>query len=217
MKKTGYNIKIEIPNEMAVHINDVDYVNNCLTNYWNTNNQMLMVGVEGRLLGLKTEYENAIKYPTLFTKHYSSGDIENVTGTFRSYLRLAAGYNMLFESFGIKTLGFQLYSKAAYKLKVKRKMGKKVTSDHIFGTTEMGVQAFTTYKNSDWDIDYMTNEWLPANLFLNMECKILVKEHQKENKNDVTGVARGKHTLVEKISLNHYKESNIPLPLIVGT
>jgi len=46
-------------------------------------------------------------------------------------------------------------------------------------------------------------------------CRLLKGEHQKEDEDDTNGVARDKHSLEEKISLLHYKESNVPLPLRV--
>ena len=38
--------------------------------------------------------------------------------------------------------------------------------------------------------------------------------HQKENEDDTNGVARGEHTLEQKMLLEHYTEVGIPLPLI---
>ena len=61
----------------------------------------------------------------------------------------------------------------------------------------------------------MLNEYIPQTLYQYSLCRLLKSEHQKEDKDDTNGVARGKHTLMEKINLLHYKESNIPLPLRV--
>ena len=47
-----------------------------------------------------------------------------------------------------------------------------------------------------------------------LQARILKGEHQKENEDDTTGVARGKHTMEQKIALEHYK-GVIPLPLVI--
>ena len=124
----------------------------------------------------------------------------------------------MYSSFGTfipKNIRFELFSENAYDLKINGKMGKKITKDHIFGTTEVGIQMFDTYKDSDWDTDYMLNEYIPQTLYQYSLCRLLKSEHQKEDKDDTNGVARGKHTMKEKISLLHYKESGITLPLKV--
>ena len=43
---------------------------------------------------------------------------------------------------------------------------------------------------------------------------MLKSEHQKQDEDDTTGVARGKHTIEEKISMKHY-EGIVDLPLVV--
>ena len=208
-------MKITLPEKFAKHISSPDYVNDCLNYYWNNNNPTLLPAIESRLIGLRAEWENASKYPETFKKFYGNGDIINKTSRFRAYTRLATGYNLPFGTFIPTNVRFELFSEGAYDLKVNGKMGKKVTKDHIFGTTEVGTQMFNTYKESDWDMDYMLNEYVPQTLYQFSLCRILKSEHQKENDDDTNGVARGKHTLNEKISLLHYKESGITLPLKV--
>jgi len=208
-------MKIILPEKFAKHLSSPNYVNNCLNYYWNKHNKILLPAIESRLIGLRGEWENASKYPDTFKAFYGNGDIINQTSVFRSYTRLASGYNIKFNTFKTTILRFELFSEAAYALKLDKKIGNKLTPDHIFGTTEVGVQMFEAYKNSYWDLDYMLNEYIPKNIYQHSICRILKSEHQKENKDDSNGIARGKHTLNEKISMLHYKESGIPLPLRV--
>tara|TARA_R110000824_G_scaffold146267_16_gene315006 strand:- start:2607 stop:3251 length:645 start_codon:yes stop_codon:yes gene_type:complete len=208
-------MKITLPQKFAKHLTSPNYVNDCLNYYWDTHGMALLPAMESRLLGLKAEWLNALKYPETFKLFYGDGDIINTTSKFRSFTRLALGYNIPFGTFIPKNIRFELFSENAYDLKINGKMGKKITKDHIFGTTEVGIQMFDAYKDSDWDTDYMLNEYIPQTLYQYSLCRLLKSEHQKEDKDDTNGVARGKHTLNEKISLLHYKESNITLPLKV--
>ena len=208
-------MRITIPEKFTKHLSSPNYVNDGLNHYWNKHNKILLPAIESRLIGLRGEWENASKYSETFETFYGGGDIINTTSKFRSFTRLALGYNTLFGTFIAKNVRFELFSESAYNLKVNRKMGKKVTTDHIFGTTEVGVQMLNTYKDNNWDMDYMLNEYIPKTLYQYSLCRLLKSEHQKENEDDTNGVARGKHTLTEKMSLLHYKESGIPLPLRV--
>ena len=208
-------MKIILPEKFAKHLSSPDYVNDCLNHYWDSHNMTLLPAMESRLLGLKAEWLNALKYPETFKLFYGDGDVINTTSKFRSFTRLALGYNIPFGTFIPKNIRFELFSENAYDLKINGKMGKKITKDHIFGTTEVGIQMFDTYKDSDWDTDYMLNEYIPQTLYQYSLCRLLKSEHQKEDKDDTNGVARGKHTMKEKISLLHYKESGITLPLKV--
>ena len=78
------------------------------------------------------------------------------------------------------------------------------TEDHLFGTTEVGLQVFLAYKNSGWDMEYMLDEWLPQHLYLWLQVRILKSEHQGQG-----SIKRGKHSLEEKTALVHYNEANI--------
>ena len=212
-------MRITIPEKFARVLEEPDYINDCFNYYWTNKKKTLVPLMENRLIGLKEEYKHATKNTDIFNDHYSGGDLINKTGKFRSYLRLGAGYNMLFGTFTPSKLGFGLYSEGAYSLFINSKMkdvngNKLTTEDHIFGTTDMGVRMFTTYRDSGWNLDFMVNEYVPENLYQYFVCTLLKGEHQKESKDDTKGVARGKHTLVEKTSLVHYKECNIALPLI---
>ena len=208
-------MRITIPEQFAKCLTSPDYVNDCLNHYWKNKSGILIPAIESRLSGLKAEWENASKYPETFTMFYGNGDIVDKTSKYRSFLRLASGYNILFGTFIPANTRFELFTEEAYSLKLNNKIGNKTTKDHIFGTTTIGVQMFTAYIDSNWNMEYMLNEYIPQTLYQSSICRMLKSEHQKENVDDTNGVARGKHTLIEKINLLHYKESNIPLPLRV--
>jgi len=201
-----------LPNDFAKQLSDADYVNDCIQYYLSNKYEYIKPTIKGRLLGLKAEWLNALKYPELFEKLYSNGDLKNKTGMFRSYLRLASGYNLLHRTFSPSTIGFQLHTKKAFIAK-QSKSNQVITSDHIFGTTTSGVEMFTAFNNSDFDLDYMVDIYIPDSMYQNIVCEMLKSEHQETD--DKPGVARGKHTLEEKILLNHYKEVGIVTPLIV--
>ena len=213
MNKKGFKMNMKLP------VNDVKFVNDKVSKYWNENQNELKAYFHNKLMGVKGEYQAALNNPydtSVFEKHYSNGDVINNTGKFRSFLRLPLGYNALVLPLNKTNVGFELFSEAAYKLKVARKIGNKLTKDHIFGVTEVGVHIFVEFMNSGWDWKYMCDEWLPNNLELFFTCRILKSEHQKENEDDTNGVARGEHTLEQKMLLEHYTEVGIPLPLIAN-
>ena len=205
---------IIIPEQFAINLNDADYVNKCLNDYWDSYSDMTIPTVEARLLGLKTEYLYALSKLPETEWYYGTGNLVDETSKFRSYTRLGIGYNLPLYNFTSSKLGFQIYSENAYMLKIQKKIGKNLTYDHIFGVTEVGVETFSKYLNCDWDLDYIVNEYIPNNLYQHFECRMLKSEHQKQDEDDTTGVARGKHTIEEKISMKHY-EGIVDLPLVV--
>ena len=214
MINKGFKMNI-LPNELAKYLQSPDYVNDCLNYYIKNTYQDIKPAVEGRLLGLKAEWDYVSKNPKVFELPYGNGDLVNRTSKFRSYTRLASGYNILFGTFTSKNTRFEIFTNEAYDLKIQRKIGKKLTDDHMFGTTSIGVNMFTSY-STDWDVKRMVEEYIPKNLYQQMICRMLKTQHQKEDEDSKKGVARDKHTLEEKISLAHYKEVDIPLPLVVN-
>lgn len=174
--------------------------------FWNENKSLITNYARGRLLGVKAEYESHLS--TLTDEQFDTfvGDLDDLdtTSTFKSTLRLTFGYNLLTPTLTHSVVG--LFSSKALQLKLKRAMGDSCTEDHLFGVTEVGTQVFLAYKNSDWDLDYIVNEWLPQHLYLWLTVKILKAEHQGDN-----SIARGKHTLEEKVALQHYDDVNVPI------
>ena len=189
---------------MKNKIDNSDLLESRLSDYWNNNKELICGYAHSRLLGVKTEYEalNSFLSDENYETYVGNLDNPNTTGKFKSTLRLTLGYNLLTPTLTQDMIG--LYSEEALELKLNRKMGDKCTNDHLFGTTEVGLQVFLAYKNSGWDIEYMLTEWLPQHLYLWLQVKILKSEHQGEG-----SIKRGKHTLEEKTALVHYDEANI--------
>ena len=111
-------MKIILPEKFAKHLSSPDYVNDCLNHYWDSHNMTLLPAMESRLLGLKAEWLNALKYPETFKLFYGDGDVINTTSKFRSFTRLALGYNIPFGTFIPKNIRFELFSENAYDLKI---------------------------------------------------------------------------------------------------
>ena len=198
-------------------VNNVELVNQGLGNYWSKNKKILQGYFYNKLKRVRSGYEAALNNPydkNLFEKYYSNGDVKKNKGKFRSSLRIDLGYDGLAISLSKTNVGFELFSEKAYDAKNNRELSKTVV-DHILGVTDVGVDIFVQYKNTSWNERYMCEEWLPNNLGKFLTCRILKGEHQKENSKDTNGIARGKHTLEQKMKLEHYKEIGIPLPLIV--
>ena len=88
MKNKDFKMNMRLP------VDDVTFVNNKVTQYWNTNQNELKAYFYNKLMGVKGEYEAALDNPydrEVFEKHYSNGDVQNNTGKFRSILRLTHG------------------------------------------------------------------------------------------------------------------------------
>ena len=205
---------IKLPDNFRKVIHTPDYVEVKLNKYWTDNTSENIPAITARLIGMKVEYQYAMDNLPNTKWYYGTGNLDEKS-KFRSHTRLDIGYGLPLKNFNTKNLGFELFSEKAYRLKLARKMGKQVVKDHIFGTTEVGVQTFKTYKQSGWDIDFMTNEYIPQTLYQHLISRLHKSEHQKEDMYDTNGVARGLHTMNEKISLLHYKEANVQLPLFV--
>ena len=205
---------IRLPDNFSKVIFDSDYVEHRLNTYWNNYSDYNIPAIRARLRGMKTEYQDAMDNLPNTEWYYGTGNLDEKS-KFRSHTRLDIGYGLPLKDFNTKTLGFEFFSEKALQLKLARKMGKQVVKDHILGTTEVGVQTFKTYMESGWDLNYMTNKYIPQTLYQYLISRLHKSEHQKEEDEDKSGVARGKHTMEEKISLLHYKEVDIPLPLHV--
>jgi len=74
----------------------------------------------------------------------------------------------------------------------------KATLDHWAGMTEVGRYVHEVFKKSEYNIDWMLNEWLYDNLHLWATIKVTKEEHKKEN------IIRNNHSLEEKNELKHY-------------
>ena len=213
-------MKIKIPQIMRDRIDNYQVIEDRLSNYWNENKELITGYASARLLSVKAEYEalQSLLSEENYNRYVGDLDDPNTTGKYKSTLRLTLGYNLLTPGLTHNMVG--LYSPQSLELHeadvnpiYKNKSHEEevlTTKDHLFGVTEVGSQVFLSYKNSGWDIDYMVNEWLPKNLYLWLQVRILKLEHQGDG-----SVKRGKHTLEEKKALVHYDEVNLSIEVIV--
>ena len=74
------------------------------------------------------------------------------------------------------------------------------TDDHVFGVVEIGKYIHQEFEKSNYDLNYMVNEWLYENLWLWMTIKVSKIEHKKEN------IIRNGHTIEDKKLFKHYKK-----------
>lgn len=77
------------------------------------------------------------------------------------------------------------------------------TKDHYFGTTSIAEFVLESFRENDFDVDYMVNEWLYEHLYLWALIRITRKEHKQDN------LARNEHTFDEKLEGLHYEEAGI--------
>ncbi len=81
----------------------------------------------------------------------------------------------------------------------KRLPSSHTVDDHLFGTQLIGEYVHKVLKKSNYNIDWMVDEWLYDHLFLWAKIKLTKKEHHKDN------VIRNEHTIEQKLNLEHYK------------
>ena len=85
----------------------------------------------------------------------------------------------------------------------KLKEMKLLTDEHLFGTTLIGRRVLQAFIDSEFNIKYMVNEWLPNNLYLWATVIITRKEDKR--------LGRHIHSFKEKVNMTHYSEANISL------
>ena len=107
------------------------------------------------------------------------------------FYRLALGYRGVGKNSGF-TSGIQ--SEASINL-----LSNQTTNDHVVGTTEVGRYIHYVFRNSNYNIDWMINDWLYDHLFLWATVKITKEEHHK---NSV--LRNSEHTLKQKLNFDHY-------------
>jgi len=222
--------KIKLPDSLRDIITQPDYVENGINQYWNKNNQYIIDWLGPQLLGEKVKYQ---LYEKNDSKYFST-DLDNPKkdgrGLFRSTLRHCLGYSGL-ASVSIKDLGFQIWSESALELRKTithpRAKGCKtsllppsgpgaIVVDHFGGTTASGTTIFKLYRDSDWNLDYILNEWLPNSLVNYLTVLIRHEEHQEDKETGKKGIPRGDvFSLEEKLAGLHYQHAGVPLPLKV--
>jgi hypothetical protein len=107
--------------------------------------------------------------------------------------RLSFSYNMFHSA---KYTNSGLCSKDSYEYILNGK-GSKLVKDHYYGVTEVSEEIRRNFESSNFDIDYMVNEWLPKNYHLFVTWHVTPTEHKKEN------IARADNTLEEKDNFEH--------------
>jgi hypothetical protein len=222
--------KITLPDSLKNILTQPDYVEDGMNSYWNRNNDFIKTWLGAHLEGNKTTYQ---KLASSGIQKAFSTNLDNPSkglGTFRSGLRHPLGYSAL-PAFIAKSLGFQLWSESALRLRQTitnhRATGcltkflpdsghGAIISDHLTGTTASGVCIFKTYRDSNWDLGYILNEWLPDSLINHLTVLIRQEEHQEDKVTGKKGIPRGDiFSLEEKLNGLHYKEAGITLPLKV--
>jgi hypothetical protein len=86
---------------------------------------------------------------------------------------------------------------AQYIIQGSKVSDEMITYDHFYGTTEASERLRCEFEESNYDIDYMVNEWLPKNYHLFLKWRVTKEEHKKDN------IVRAKHTIEEKDELKH--------------
>ena len=206
--------KILLPKNFRKIITQPDYVEHRLSKFWNKHKEETQKWLGPELQAQKLKYE---LYSNNGSKYFSK-DLDNPPhgqGNFRTGLRHGLGYTALPE-FSPNKLGFKLFSDKAFKFLIEDSTDNRLTDDHFFGTRPIGSTLFKKYVNSDFNLDYILNEYLPSNIFKFLKVSILDRgEHTKDNKGN-PGIARGDvYSIEEKIEGLHYKAAGITLPLIV--
>ena len=107
--------------------------------------------------------------------------------------RLSFAYNAFHSR---KYTNSGLCSKDCYEY-IKNGKARKLVTDHFYGVTEVSEVVRQNFEKSNFDIDYMVNEWLPKNYHLFVTWSVTPEEHRKEN------IARAEHTIDEKDNFKH--------------
>ena len=115
--------------------------------------------------------------------------------------RLTWGYNIYNNQ---RNLNSGLCSKDCYEYIINGK-GSKLVQDHFFGVTLSAEEVRKAFEESNFDIDYMVNEWLPKKYYMFIKWYVTPEEHKKEN------ILRGEHTLEQKDNFEHLINCSEPV------
>lgn len=120
-----------------------------------------------------------------------------------NHLRCMLGYHV----FGISGAKIELISLEAFK----NTIDKNTTFDHVFGSLPLGKRIYKAYIESNYDINYMVNEWFPKNLYLWVVVEVTKKEHSAITKKTKKLLAESENPNDEleynfKRKLEHYEE-----------
>lgn len=208
-------MNLKLPNDFSKLLTSPDYVEVKLSSYWRKNKKDICDWVGPELQAQKLKYELYSKNGCrLFSTNLDTPEFGK--GKFKSQLRFNLGYGAL-PSFSDNNLGFKIWSNKAFEFFNNEYTDNKIVSDHFFGTTPTGSSLFKMYRDSNWDLDFILNDYIPNNIYKFLRVNILdVGEHTRGN-DGKAGVARGSKlfTIEEKQKGLHYTKAGIYLPLIV--
>lgn len=108
----------------------------------------------------------------------------------RGWIRLTMGY---------RGIGFNngVYSNLKT-LDSINKNNKELTFDHVVGATLCGETVKNIVEKENFNLSYLTKNWLFDNLYLWGTVKLTKHQHKKDN------ILRNKNSLSEKLHLEHY-------------
>ena len=210
-------MNIKLPDNFKKIITFPDYIESSLSSYWRKNKKDVHdwlgpVLKSQKLLYYELEKTNSRVFST------NLDNPKRGEGKFKSQLRFNLGYGALL-SFSDTQLGFKLYSQKAFDFLKEERTDNEITGDHFFGTTPTGASLFKKYRDVDWNLDYILNDYIPNGLYKFLRVNILdVGEHTK-GQNGNSGIVRGDKlfNMEEKEKGLHYSTAGIALPLLVTT
>ena len=133
---------------------------------------------------------NLLKSPTL--------DDDFREDEWKSMRRLGWGYNIFNSTLPTKPI---FCTKDCHKF-IKQRKKSKLIKDHFYGVTEAAEAVKTEFEKSNFDIDYMVNEWLPKNYHIFVSWYVTKEEHKKKNIDRPS--KNKKYTIEEKDNYKHF-------------
>ena len=125
---------------------------------------------------IKSKFEDSLNAYIGMITGKKAGNKPPEKASINNLKRCQLGYG-LFEISGAR---IDLISREALDIKktLKYKEYKKLlTYDHVFGCLASASCAIDDFKKSDYDVDYMVNEWLPKNLYRWVVIQVTKIEH----------------------------------------
>jgi len=170
-------------------MNLIEVAEKACNDWWNTYTDRTTT--KGKLRKTRGEFaqENLRTALTMFKAVVDA----NLDSQFLYDFPRKCGYGILGGNDGIKT-GLR---------SVNLSRGEKSVKDHVFGATLAGEEVLKAFKEWDYDIDYMVNEWLPKNLYYFAIIELTKEEHNILDTH--------KHTKNQKRNLEHYANLGIEL------
>jgi len=162
---------------------------------------------------IKSKFEDALNGYIGMITGKKAGNKPPEQASINDYKRGQLGYSL----FTISGARIDLISREALDIKktLKYKEYKKLlTYDHVFGCLNLGSCVVNDLEKSNYDVDYMVNEWLPKNLYRWVVIQVTKIEHSaitKKTKKTKKLLVKSENPNDEleynfKRKLEHYKE-----------